>query len=87
MRKYIEIIDSYNAKIDEDAINDTVIVAEPIDRRETSRIYLDTAAEELAQDEGITILQARRKIQQREEIKRNSVANRKRFWKEKSNER
>ncbi len=65
-----------------DAANDNA-KDRPIDRRDTANLALDIAAQKLADETGITALQARRKLQQQEHLKRNAADMRKQYWKDK----
>ncbi len=76
MRKYIDIIASANDNRE----------AQPMDRRETANLALADAAQRLADKEGITLIQARRQLQQEEYMKRNAAKFRKQFWQGKADQ-
>ena len=72
--RYIEIIES---------ANDNAPVR-PMDRRETANLALDIAAKKLADETGLNLIQARRKLQQDEHMKRNATKMRRKFWQDKA---
>lgn len=81
MRNLIDII-----TLLEDATNDNWAnrADRPMDRRETSQLAFQQAAEKRAEEEGITVLQARDLLRSEQHIKRNAHEIRAKRWAEKA---